>query len=82
MVQISHPYLTTGEKKNHSFDYKNLFQQSDVSAFFNTLSRFVITFLPKNKCLNFMAAVTIHSDFGAQENKIHHCLHFFLVYLP
>ena len=27
--------------------------------------------------LNFMAAVTIHSDFGAQENKICHCFHFF-----
>ena len=50
MVQISHPYLTTGEK-NHSFYYKDLFQQSDVSAFFNTLSRFVIAFLPKSKCL-------------------------------
>ena len=26
---------------------------------------------------NFMAAVTIHGDFGAQENKISHCFHFF-----
>ena len=26
---------------------------------------------------NFMAAVTICSDFGAQENKICHCFHFF-----
>ena len=26
---------------------------------------------------NFMAAVTIHSDFGAQEKKICHCFHFF-----
>ena len=25
----------------------------------------------------FMAAVTIHSDFGAQENKICHCVYFF-----
>ncbi|CAN0173958.1 unnamed protein product [Rangifer tarandus platyrhynchus] len=25
---------------------------------------------------NFMAAVTIHSDFRAQENKICHCFHF------
>ena len=25
---------------------------------------------------NFVAAVNIHSDFGAQENKICHCLHF------
>ena len=24
-----------------------------------------------------MAAVTVHSDFGAQENKICHCFHFF-----
>ena len=29
-----------------------------------------------------MAAVTIHSDFGAQENKICHCFHFFPFYLP
>ena len=27
---------------------------------------------------NFMAAVTVHSDFGAQENKICHCFHFSL----
>ena len=26
--------------------------------------------------LNFLAAVTICSDFGAQENKIYHCFHF------
>ena len=32
---------------------------------FNTLSRFVIAFLPRSKRLfNFMAAVTICSDFG------------------
>ena len=24
----------------------------------------------------FMAAVTVHSDFGVQENKICHCFHF------
>ena len=29
-----------------------------------------------------MVAVTIHSDFGAQENKICHCFHFFPFYLP
>ena len=31
---------------------------------------------------NFMAAVTIHNDFGAQENKICHCFHIFPFYLP
>ena len=40
------------------------------SLFFNMLSRFVIAFLPRSKCLNFMAAVTICSDFGVQENKV------------
>ena len=29
-----------------------------------------------------MAAVTIHSDFGAQETKIGHYLHFFMINLP
>ena len=38
-----------------------------MSLLFNTLSRFVIDFLSKSKCLNFMAAVTVHRDFGAQE---------------
>ena len=31
---------------------------------------------------NFMAAVTICSDFGAQENKVYHCFHCFPIYLP
>ena len=29
-----------------------------------------------------MAAVTTHSDFGAQENKISHCFHCFPIYFP
>ena len=33
------------------------------------LSRVVVAFLPLSKHLNFMDAVTICSDFGAQENK-------------
>ena len=31
---------------------------------------------------NFMAAVTVCSDFGAQENKISQCFHYFSLYLP
>ena len=42
------------------------------------LSRFVIAFLPKSKCL----LTTICSDFGAQENKICLCFHFSPFYLP
>ena len=32
--------------------------------------------------VNFVAAVTVHSDFGAQENKICHCFYFFPFCLP
>ena len=53
-----------------------------MSLLFNTLSGFVIAFLPCSKHLNFVAAITIHSDFGAQENKICHCFHFFPICLP
>ena len=45
-------------------------------------SRLVITFLPRSKRLNFIAAVTIFSDFGAQKNKIWHCFHCFPIYFP
>ena len=31
---------------------------------------------------NFMAAVTICSDFGAPQNKVWHCFHCFPIYLP
>ena len=54
--------------------------QSDVS--FNTLSRFVIDIFSRNKCLNFLAAVMVHSDFGAQKNEVCHCSHFPPIYLP
>ena len=41
-----------------------------MSLLFNLLSRLVIVFLPRSKSFHFMAAVTIFSDFGAQENKV------------
>ena len=40
-------------------------------------------FSPKEQAsFNFMAAVTICSDFGAQKDKVGHCFHCFPVYLP
>ena len=43
-----------------------------MSLLFNTLSRLVIAFPPRSKCLKFTAAVTVCSDFGAQEKKSGH----------
>ena len=66
---------------NHSLEYQDLCQQSNISTF-NMLSRLVITFLSRSKCLNFMAAVTICSDCGAPKNKVWHCFHCFPIYFP
>ena len=76
MVQVSPLYMTTGKITALTFVSKVL------SLLFNMLSMFVTAFLPRSKHLNFLAAVTIHSDFGAQENKMCHCFHFSPICLP
>ena len=78
MVQLSHPYMTTG--KTIALMIWTFFGKV-MSLLFNTLSWFVIAFLPRSKSFNFVIAVTIHSDFGAQENKVCHYFHFFPIYL-
>ena len=70
MVQLSHPHMNTG--KTIALTVWT-FVGKVMSLLFNILSKLVIAFLPRRKCLLFMAAVTICSDFGAQENKVRHC---------
>ena len=65
MVQLSNLYITTGNTIALTIQ---TFSGKVISLLFNTLSRFVLAFLPRSKRLNFMAAVTVHSDFGDQEN--------------
>ena len=79
MVQFSHPYVTTG--KTIALPIQT-FVGKVVSLLFNMLSRFVIAFLPRSKCLNFMSAVTVRSNFWAKEEEICHCFQLFLFYLP
>ena len=79
IVQLSHPYRTIGKTIALT---RQTFVGKVMSLFFNMLPRLVITFLPRSKCLNFMAAITICSDFGAQKNKVSHCFHCFPIYLP
>ena len=55
--------------KNHSFEYVDLCWQSDVFAFYYAV-QVCHSFSSKEQAsFNFMATVTVHSDFGAQENK-------------
>ena len=72
MVQFSHPYMTTGKSVALT---TWTFVGKVMSLLFNMLSGLVIAFLPVS--LNFMAAVTICSDFEAQENKVFHSFHCF-----
>ena len=65
--QLSHPYMTAG--KTIAL-IRQTFVGKVMSLLFNMLSRLVITFLPRRKRLNFMAAVTICSDFGDQKNSL------------
>ena len=79
MVQLSYLYMTSGRTIALTIW---TFVDKVMSLLFNMLSRFVSAFLPRSKCLNFMAAVPICSDFGAQQNKACHCFYFFPFYLP
>ena len=47
-VQLSHPYMTTGKTIVLT---RWTFVGKDMSLLFNMLSKFVITFLPRSKCL-------------------------------
>ena len=47
-VQLSHPYLTTGKTIALT---RGTFVGKVISLLFNMLSRLVITFLPRSKCL-------------------------------
>ena len=78
-VQFLHPYMTSG--KTIALNRQN-FVGKVMSVLLNMLSRLVITFLPRSKSFNFMAAITICSDFRAQDNKVCHCFHCFPIYLP
>ena len=48
IVQLSHPYMTTGKTKAFT---RRTFVGKLMSLLFNMLSRLVITFLPRSKCL-------------------------------
>ena len=74
IVQLSHPYMATGKTIALT---RQTFVDKVMSLIFNMLSRLVITFLPRCKRLNFMAAITICSDLGAPKNKVSDCFHMF-----
>ena len=80
MVQLSHPYMTTGKTIALT---RQTFVGKVMSLFFNMLSKLVITFLPRSKCfliswLQSPSAVILEPP----QNKVWHCFHCFPIYLP
>ena len=76
-VQLSHPYMTTGKTIALT---SWTFVGRIMSLLFNMLSRLVIAFLLRSKCL--LISVTICCDFGDPQIKVSHCFHCFPIYLP
>ena len=60
IVQLSHAHMTTGKTITLT---RQTFVCKVMSLLFNMLSRLVINFFPRKVSFNFMAAVTICSDF-------------------
>ena len=80
MVQLSHPYMTTGKTIALT---RQTFVGKVMSLLFNMLSRFVIAFRSRSKCLLILwlqspPAVILEPP----QNKVCHCFHCFPVYLP
>ena len=66
MVQLSHPYMTTGKTIALT---RQTFVGKVMSLLFNMLSRLATVFYQGPSVFCFMVAVTICSDFGAQKIK-------------
>ena len=80
MVQLSHPYMTTG--KNIVLT-RGTFIGKVMSLLFNMLSRLVITFPPRSEhllisWLQSPSAVIL----GSPQNKLSHCFHCFCICSP
>ena len=82
MVQLSHPYMTTGKTIALTIW---TFVSKVMSLLFNMLSRLVITFLPKSKHLS-ISWLQSPSAVILEPKKINcfhcHCFHCFSIYLP
>ena len=74
IVQLSYPYMTTGKTRALT---RQTFVGKVMSLLFNMLSRLVITFLPRSKCL-----LISWLQSGAPQNKVSHCFHCFPINLP
>ena len=82
IVQLSHPYKTTGKTIALT---RRTFVGKVMSLLFNMLSRLVIAFLSRSKCLLIswlQSPSALIWEAPPPPNKVSHCFHCFPIYLP
>ena len=79
IVQLSHPYMTTGKTIALTLW---TFVDKVLSLLFNTLSRFVIAFLPRSKGLLISWLQSLSTVLLEPKKIVFHCFHCFPNYLP
>ena len=79
IVQLSHPYMTTGKTIALA---RQIFVGKVISLLFYMLSRLVIAFLPIRKCLLISWLQSPSAVILEPPKKVSHCFHCFPIYLP
>ena len=79
IVLLSHPHMTTGKTKAVT---RQTFVGKVMSLFLTCCLGWSYFPSKEQASFDFMAAVTICSDFGAPKNKVCHCFHCLPFYLP
>ena len=79
MVQLSHPYMTTGKIIALT---RQTFAGKAISLLFNMLSRLVIAFLPRSKHLLISWLHSPSAVILEPRKIVCHCFHCFPIYLP
>ena len=78
IVQLSHPYMTTGKTIALT---RWTFVGKVMSLLFNMLSRLVIAFLPRSKCLLISCLQSPSAVILEPRKIVFHCFHCFPFYL-
>ena len=79
MIKLSYPYMTTGKTIALT---RPTFVGKVMSLLFNMLSRLVIAFLPKNKCLLISWLQSPSAVILESQKIVSHCFHCFTISLP
>ena len=79
MVQLSHPYMTTGKTIALT---RRTFVDKVMSLLLNMLSRLAIAFLPRSKRLLISWLQSPSAVMLEPKKIVSHCFHCFTIYLP